>query len=43
MNDKMTATLELLAKIDAARKEYRDGKVIEVASHDELDEYLASL
>lgn len=43
MNDKMTATPEMLAKIDAARKEYRDGKAIEVASHDELDEYLASL
>ncbi|MCR4772784.1 MAG: hypothetical protein K5854_00290 [Prevotella sp.] len=39
----LVATPELLAKIDAARKEYRDGKVIEVASHDELDEYLASL
>lgn len=38
-----SVTPELQAKIDAARKEYAEGKSVRVRSHEELDSYLASL
>ena len=38
-----TITPELQAKIDQARKEYREGKCITVTNHDEMRQFLDSL
>lgn len=42
-DDDLTITPELQAKIDKARKEYKEGKTTTVRTHEELDAFLESL
>lgn len=42
-DDGLTITPELQAKIDKARKEYKEGKTTTVRTHEELDAFLESL
>lgn len=42
-DDDLTITPELQAKIDKARKEYKEGKTTTVRTHEQLDAFLESL
>ena len=42
-DDDLTITLELQAKIDKARQEYKEGKTTTVRTHEELDAFFDSL
>ena len=42
-DEDMTITAELQAKIDKARKEYREGKTVSVHGHEELEAFIESL
>lgn len=42
-DDDLTITPELQAKIDKAKKEYKEGKTITCRTHEELDAFLESL
>lgn len=43
LDNDLVITPELQAKIDKARKEYKEGKAISCNGHQELDTYLKSL
>lgn len=43
VDDDLTISPSLQAKIDQARQNYREGKCVTVKTHEELDAYLDSL
>ena len=42
-DDDLTITPVLAAKIEKARKEYREGKTVSLKSHEDIDNYFDSL
>ena len=42
-DDDLTITPALAAKIEKARKEYKEGKTISLKSHEDIDKYFESL
>ena len=42
-SDDLTITPALAAKIEKARKEYREGKTVSLKSHEDIDKYFDSL
>ena len=41
--DDLTITPELAAKIEKARQEYREGKVVSLKTHEDIDRYFESM
>ena len=42
-DDDLTITPALAAKLEKARREYKEGKTVSLKSHEEIDKYFESL